>query len=179
MAWTAPKTFTDSTVLTAAELNEQIRDNLKECAPAKFTDLGSYFVSTGTNQIAMRTYKKNTVLASSQTTGTSYTDLDDGLGPRLTVETGTEAMVIFGAQMSNSTSGFSSFMTVEVSGATSIAASSDNCVRWMNNANYRCQVSQFWFIDTLNPGWNTFTCKYAVGGNTSTFSRRRLVVMPY
>ncbi|MFJ9413030.1 hypothetical protein ACIRPT_02550 [Streptomyces sp. NPDC101227] len=180
MAWTAPKTFTSSTVLTASDLNQQIRDNLKQCAAANFTPLGNYFVSTDPNQLAMRQYKKATSLASSQTTSTSYTDLPDGLGPSITIETGTEALVIYGCQLENDTAGFSAFMSITVTGNTSIAADTNvNSIRWMNNAGYAVQVSQFWYVDTLNAGENTFTAKYAVGGNTGTFSRRRMVVIPY
>jgi hypothetical protein len=179
MTWTAPKTFT-SAVLTAADLNQQIRDNLNQCAPANFTDTGKYFVSTGPNQLAMRQYKKATSLATSQTTSTSYTDLPDGLGPSVTCETGTEALVIYGCEMSNSTAGWSCFMSIAVSGATSIAADTNvNCLRSMSGANVNLQASQVWYIDTLNPGTNTFTAKYAVGGNTGTFLRRRMFVLPY
>ncbi len=49
MAWTAPITFTSGSVLTAAQLNTYLRDNLNETAPAKFTAAGQLFVSTAAN----------------------------------------------------------------------------------------------------------------------------------
>lgn len=50
MAWTAPKTWTNA-VLTAAELNTHVRDNLNETAPGKVTTAGDIVYATGANTI--------------------------------------------------------------------------------------------------------------------------------
>lgn len=50
MTWTAPKTWSDA-VLTAAELNEQLRDNMLETAPAKVSAAGDLIVATGPNAL--------------------------------------------------------------------------------------------------------------------------------
>ena len=51
MAWTAPLTWTTGQIVTAANLNQQIRDNLLETASAKAAAAGDVFVATGANAI--------------------------------------------------------------------------------------------------------------------------------
>jgi hypothetical protein len=53
MAWNAPITFVNG-VLPASQLNQMLRDNMNETAPAKATTFGGYFVSSGVNTIAER-----------------------------------------------------------------------------------------------------------------------------
>ena len=178
MVWTAPRTWVANTTLTAAQLNEQIRDNLLACGPEKAGNHEGYLISVDENVLDFRIKYRNTQLATETTSSGSYTDLTT-LGPSSTVNTGTAALCFFSAQMSNSSAGFSCFASVEVSGATSIGASTTRALRFMSAANKRMSGSQFTFFDTLNPGANTFTMKYAVGGGTGTFTRRRLIVLPY
>lgn len=52
MAWTNPKTYVVSAVLTAAEMNTYQRDNMLETAPAKVTTAGDIVYATGANQLA-------------------------------------------------------------------------------------------------------------------------------
>lgn len=181
MTWNAPITFVDGTTLTAAQLNAQLRDNMAEQAANKITTYMSYVASVATNKLEERRPKKNTILAISSTTSGSYTDLDGDTGPTVNVTTGTSALVIWGCGMSNASNGVSSFMSVDVSGATTIAASTNNALRFMNNNGYYSNASQFVLYDTLNPGVNTFTCKYASGlaGSVATFRRRRIFVYPF
>ena len=54
MAWSAPMTAVSGSVLTAAQFNTYVRDNLNETAPAKATAAGQIFVSTAANAIAAR-----------------------------------------------------------------------------------------------------------------------------
>lgn len=180
MSWNAPMTFVAGQVLTADQLNRYLRDNLDECAPAKAGLPGGYFVTTGTNQIAQRKPRKHTILAVEQTASTSYVDLTT-VGPTISLTTGTDALVIWGAQIMSDINNVSSFVSVTVSGATSIAATTDNALRIYNQLNRRTQMSQFCYYDNLNPGTNVFTMKYATGGAgaTCTFDRRRMVIFPY
>jgi hypothetical protein len=53
MAWTAPVTFVNG-VLPASQLNQMLRDNMNETAPAKASMIAGYFASSGTNSIAER-----------------------------------------------------------------------------------------------------------------------------
>lgn len=181
MAWNAPITFVDASVLTAAQLNAQLRDNMMEQAANKVTTYMSYVVSAGPNQLVERRPKKNTILDIGQTTNTSYTDLDTGgVGPVVNITTGTQALVLWSCGMWNSNNGISSFMAIDVSGATTIGPDSNNALRFMNNNAYVANAGQFKYYDTLTPGVNTFTAKYAVGGaSTGTFRRRRIFVYPF
>ena len=52
MAWTAPRTYAVNEVVTAAILNGDIRDNLKETAPFHAAAQGDIFYATAANAIA-------------------------------------------------------------------------------------------------------------------------------
>lgn len=51
MAWTAPRTWVTSEVVTATMMNAHVRDNLLETAPAKASAKGDLFAATGANAI--------------------------------------------------------------------------------------------------------------------------------
>lgn len=51
MAWVAPATWTTGQIVTAANLNEQIRDNMLQTAPAKVTTAWDVVVATGANAL--------------------------------------------------------------------------------------------------------------------------------
>lgn len=179
MAWTAPMTAVSGSVYTAAQFNTFTRDNLNETAPAKATTNGGYFVAIGLNEIAERVGARETITTSETTTSTSYTDLPT-VGPTVTVDTGPFALVIWGAQMSNSTADLSTRMSIEVTGASSIAESDTRALSFdPSSANGIFQGSHAVFYDDLTPGSNTFTAKYRVAGGTGTYLRRRLIVLPY
>ena len=55
MAWTAPQTWTTGQIVTAADMNGDIRDNMLETAPAKASAAGDIFYATGANAIAKLT----------------------------------------------------------------------------------------------------------------------------
>lgn len=181
MTWNAPITWTDATVLTAAQLNSQLRDNMAAQAANQVTTYRSYVVSTNPNKLEERRPKKNTILDIGQTTSLSFGDLaSGGSGPTVNVTTGTQALVIWGCGSWNSTNGVASIMSVAVSGATTISASNTNGLQFTNNNQFVANGSQFWYVDTLNPGVNTFTCQYAVSSaSTGTFRRRRIFVYPF
>lgn len=52
MAWSTPITAVSGTILTAAQWNTHVRDNLLETMPAKATTADRMFVTTGPNSIA-------------------------------------------------------------------------------------------------------------------------------
>src|SRR6058998_3278278 len=125
MAWTAPLTWVDGNTLTASQLNEQLRDNLKQCAPELITwTQRGYAVGSAANELAVRVPDKGTVLESAQTASTGYVDLTDSYGPEISINTGSSALVIWGAECANATGGFSTFASVAVSGATTKVAAS-------------------------------------------------------
>ena len=178
MVWTAPMTAVSGSVYTAAQFNTFVRDNLNETAPAKATTPGAYFVTTSLNEITERVGARETLATSETTTSTSFTDLAT-IGPDVTVTTGSLALVIFGAEQSNSGTG-STRTSVDVSGASTIAAADIRSLTLSGGtAGETIQASHAVFYDDLTPGSNTFTMKYRVSSGTGTFSRRRLIVLPY
>lgn len=180
MAWTSPMTFVANSVLTAAQLNTNLRDNLNETAPAKATTAGSIFVATGSNAIAERVITSDLVSAAQTTTSTSYTDLATA-GPSVEVTTSVRALVIIGAAASNNTSGQGFRMSIAVSGATTLNALDDYAFGGTSSsANDQLVGSKAWYFDSLTPGSNVFTAKYRVlsGGGTGNWQRRSMVVVP-
>lgn len=179
MAWTAPMTFVANSVLTASQLNVYLRDNLQECAPAKSTTAGSYFVGTGANAITERVWDSFTILTNESTTSTSFANLAT-VGPTVTVTTGTRAIVIICGNLGNSVADAISAMGVTISGATTLAASdSDSMIFQASTTNDALQAAYYNVYNGLTPGSNTFTMKYRVSSGTGAFGRRRLVVLPY
>ncbi|HSE08468.1 MAG TPA: hypothetical protein VLB29_07365 [Nocardioidaceae bacterium] len=177
MAWTAPMTAVSGSVYTAAQFNTFVRDNLNETAPAKATTPGGYFVTSTLNEIVERLGDRETIATSETTTSTSFTDLTTP-GPTVTATTSNLALVIFGCEQSNSGSG-STRSSVDVSGASTIAAADIRSLTLSGTAGSEFQASHAVFYDDLTPGLNTFTMKYRVSSGTGTFARRRLIVLPY
>jgi len=178
MVWTSPITFVAASILTAAQLNAHLRDNLLETAPAKATTAGRIFVSTGANAIAERAITAATIATSETTTSTTFTDLTTA-GPTITVTTGSQAIVFVAAQMSNLSETQSSFVSYLVSGATSNPANVDRGAAHQQRGNPSNQITRVgsWSLMNLNPGSNTFTAKYSVDAGTGTFSNRFLLVI--
>lgn len=179
MAWTSPMTFVGNTVLTAAQLNVHLRDNFLETEVAKATSPGGIMISMGNNQIVERVASGALIDQAESTSSTSYVDLAT-IGPKLTVTTGTRALVFLHCNMKNENLANQSNMSFAISGATTQTAvdsgsiqadglTADKAVQW-GGAN---------LIDDLTPGVNVFTAKYKVGGGTGTFSNRNLTVIPF
>lgn len=180
MAWTAPVTMTDDQVLTAADWNTYIRDNLNETAPAKATTGGRYFAVTGPNAIAERSISNDNVGTAQSTTSTSYTDLDT-VGPSVTRDTGPVALVFWAAQVTGATAGSVAYVGVEISGATTASPSdNDALIQEISVANDTYRIGMCRAFTTLTAGTNTFTLKYRSGGGQEvTFRRRSLFVVPF
>jgi hypothetical protein len=174
MAWTTPLTAVANAVLTAAQWNASVRDNLLETAPAKFTAAGQLFVSTGANAGATRTPVTSIVSASQTTTSGSYVDLTT-VGPAASPTTGTAAIVSLSSSIGNS-SAAATLMSFAISGATTVAASDPFAIGHDSIANYR--LGGLFMVTGLTPGTNTFTAKYRVSGGTGTFLDRKLIVLP-
>lgn len=182
MAWTSPKTFAANAVLTAAELNTHLRDNLNETAVAKSTTAGQYPVATAANALAMRMAATANNITSDTTTSTSYGDLASTAGPSVTVTTGTMALVTVGARIACSAAGNFAYMSFEVSGATTRAASNDESIniRQNNGSTELVRASAVTLVTGLTPGSNTFKSVYRVSGPaTGTYESRNIIVQPY
>jgi hypothetical protein len=178
VAWSAPMTAVANSVFTAAQFNQFVRDNLNETAPAKSTQVSSHFVGNGLNSIVERVTQVADVGTGETTTSTSYTDLAT-VGPTVTLNTGTRAIVLFGCAMDNNTANESGFMGFEVSGASSLPASDTSATNYDGlAANSRVRMGRPYTISSLTAGSNTFTAKYKVTGGTGTFLTRQLAVFP-
>lgn len=181
MAWTSPMTFTDGRPLTAAQLNTHVRDNLLETETAKAHTAGGFYVAQAPHSVALRQPRKAFVDTAEETTETDYTDLTTP-GPKVTCITNTSALCIVGARLDNtgSPSTSSVYMSVEVSGASSLEAADARALVGPGGGDDLSTRSSFWmYEDDLTPGENTFVCKYRCGSGTGNFGRRRLIVIPF
>lgn len=179
MSWTAPMTFVANQVLTAAQLNTHLRDNVLETEVAKAVTIGGYFVATGKNRIAERLVLINRVNTTQGTTSTSYTDLETG-GPTLTVNTGSRCFVITSCGKESSVANGKAAMSWEISGATTRPAD-DQVANSISGCGLLGPIrsANFDLLTTLNPGENTFTCKYKSDSTgTATFRHRMIAVIP-
>lgn len=178
MAWTAPMTFVANSVLTAAQLNTHLRDNMMETAPAKATTEGGFFVTNGMNSIVERLIKTARVAAPESTTSTTYTNLTT-VGPSVTCETGTRAMVMIYCNMTASSNNTMGAMSWAISGATTRSALDMTAARvdGIAASNTVSSVSVD-ILTTLTPGVNTFTAQYKVGSTSYTFNDRFIGVFP-
>lgn len=166
-------------ILTAAELNVHVRDNLSETAPAKATTSGSLIVGNGANRIVERIPNGASVVTQEATVSTTYADLTTP-GPALTVVTGAKALVLINAETLNLNDSFS-LTSVQVSGASSIAPADTRALTHRSITGAATPVvgacRSLWF-NNLTPGNNTFTMKYRAFAGTSRFANRDLIVIP-
>lgn len=177
MTWTAPMTAVAGAVFTAAQYNQHVRDNFLELDVAGATVENSIIAGNGLNRVIQRTPAWDARTGGSTTASTSYTDLADGAGPSVTVETGTIAMVWIYCNQYN-TAGTAAWMTFEISGDTTLAASDINAVQMQGTDGDR--VGAGILVDTLTGGTNTFTAKHRVStSGTGYFSQRRIAVWPF
>jgi hypothetical protein len=166
-------------VFTAAQFNATIRDNLAETAPAKATSPGSYFAVSDTNQITQRTPATATLNVSESTTSTSFVDLTT-LGPQVTVNTGSSALILITAEINNNTASQAGRIGITISGATSETPDGTTVLRQETNGTSefnRCTMARL--HTALTPGSNTFRMVYAATGGTASFNFRNIIVMPF
>jgi hypothetical protein len=113
------------------------------------------------------------------TSSTSYTDLAT-VGPQVTVTTGTKAIVAISSGIGRSADGNTGFISVAVSGASSISATDDfSAAASFSRAGFGMRISRTLLITGLTAGSNTFTMKYKVdGGIAPDWYQRSIVVWP-
>lgn len=183
MAWTAPSTWVAGNVLTAAQLNQQLRDNMLTTAPALATagggTGGGMFAPTGLNAIAQRLASQTQVLTSESTTSTSYVAL--ATAQAVTLTTGTQALVLYTSQHAQATIGNASNNSYAISGATTIAASDDWSTTWMTStSNYFGKFARHYYHTGLTAGSNTFSAQFKSSAATSAnFRDRSIFVQAY
>lgn len=179
MAWTAPMTAVANTVFTADQFNIHVRDNLLQTAVAKATAEGGYYIGNAANALVERFPQYAAVDTAETTASTSFVNLATS-GPAITVTTGSRALVIIGAGVSNNTIDTFCIMGVTISGASSITASDAKSFTFKSGTvNQGSQACWTELYTTLTPGSNTFTMKYRVTAGTGSFSRRHMTVIPF
>lgn len=178
MTWTVPFTAIDGTPFTAAQYNNNIRDNMVETEVSRAQTVTGYCVTVGMNQLAER-IAATSVIGTSDTTASAgtYTDLDNTSGPEVTVTTGSMAFVSVSCSLLNNSSN-AAWMSHAISGATEAdAVDSTGCELQTNVGN---KASSTVLRTDLTPGINVFTAKYRVStSGTGTFSARRITVFPF
>jgi hypothetical protein len=116
-----------------------------------------------------------TVATEQSTTSDSYTDLATS-GPAVTLTTGTKALVIVTARVSNDAN-VKCYASYAVSGSSTIAASDDVAMWWQVVGGRFSRWSTASRLSTLTAGSNTFTMKYKVESSTGYFSNREIIVI--
>lgn len=178
MAWTAPMTAVATAVFTATQFNTHVRDNLLETEAATATTAGAMFFTTGANAIVERIPTGAKVATDESTTSTSFVDLAT-VGPTVTVDTGTTALVFYSTGLYNSGANNLMEMSYAVSGSTTVAAASTNAAIMDGIvANNIPRIGSFNVQTGLTEGANTFTAKYRTSAGTANFFSRELVVIP-
>jgi hypothetical protein len=180
MAWTAPRTWTTSEVVTASIMNTHVRDNLLESAPAKATTAGGFITTTGTNSLAQRLPENALVATNESTASTSYTNLATA-GPQVSVITGSKALVAWACYMFNNTAGQSSYVGITLSGDDTLAATDSLAISYESGAaNDSARFGRAEIYTGLTAGGTTaFRHSYRVTGGTSNFIDRRISVIPF
>ena len=206
MAWTAPRTWVAGELVTAALMNTHVRDNLLVTGVAKVTTAGDTTYATAANVVARLAIGaatgarlgpnaalnapewvgapvSATVATSQGTASTSFTDLATA-GPTVTITTGTKAIVIVSAGMTNTNAGAYTTMGVDVSSATTIAATDLASLFIVTAANYENRASAVLTFGlggaggALTAGSNVFRAHYKVSAGTGTFRWRDITVIP-
>lgn len=179
MAWTSPMTAVSGQIFTASQYNTHIRDNLLETGVGTVTAAGQILVTTGTNSVSARTPTEHTIATSESTSGDGEQDLAT-VGPTVTLETGTAAIVFMTARIDNNTANAVSRIRMIVSGASSIAESAERSLaRDGRPSGNPVRLGMSFLQDGLTPGSNTFTMRYICSsGTVGTFANRQIAVLP-
>jgi hypothetical protein len=181
MAWTVPLTAVSGAALTDSQWNASVRDNFLVTLPALVTAAGQLGVATGTNAIAARNCPSNTVATAEAVVATSYGNISGGtVGPTISsLTTGSLAFVVLSCNMFNTTGGAASYMSYQVSGATSDAPDDSRALYYeSSNAGDLIAIGNV-IPHGLTPGVNTFQAKYRVGAGNGTFGSRRIAVLNF
>ncbi len=205
MAWTAPRTWVTGETVTAALMNAHIKDNFLETSAATVTTAGDIAFADAANSMGSRVAigAVNTHLVSDGSApvwGVTATDVDSGSGTATTtsyanlednpwdfagavstgsITTGTQALVLFKAVLSNSTGGSITFLSFAVSGATTISATDGHAI-WYESSNAADAANIGGFaLATLTAGTNEIKLAGKVSANTGTIARPEIAVITF
>lgn len=179
MAWTVPKTWVATEVLTADDLNLYLRDNLNTCEVPTASSVGGLIVADGPNSLVERVGATNTISTSEDTTSTSYADLTT-VGPMVTVTTGSRMLVFLTLSASMSAANVSWNAGIDITGADVIPVTDSRSIQMdgiLDDQTNRMGIT--FLYDDLTPGQHTIKLKYKVASGTGSFSDRSLSVVPF
>ena len=206
MAWSAPRTWVTAETVTAALMNAEIRDNFLETSAATVTTAGdiafadaansmgsrvaigaatNFLVSDGSAPLWRGGQATDADAGSGSDNGTAYIGLGNirwGVASEIevTVITGTEALVLFKASLSNDTAGASTFLAYSVSSATTVAASDAHSIAYeSSNAADGIEFGGFDFRTGLTAGSNVFTLEGRVASGSGTIVRPEIAVLAF
>jgi len=198
-AQTEVPTFTAGEVLTAADMNISARTGIPVFADATARDAAfggagektlaegqfAYLEDTNMPQVYQGSQWVNLlgssaeVITSQTTTSVTFADLSTA-GPSVTVTTGTSALVFLSAYAANTLSaGYTGFIGINVSGASTIAATEDRGARTAFYGNgTSINLAACVKITGLTAGSNVFKLQYKCDGSTIAFANRSIIVIP-
>jgi hypothetical protein len=137
MAWTTPITFVDGSVLTAAQLNTYLRDNMLETMPAKATTQSRLMSTFVRNVIREHVIDEATISTSESTISNEWTDLTT-VGPSVSVECESKALVIINSAMQTSgTPSVAAWVGFAVEGATQLDPDNTKAIMTSNSTKQR------------------------------------------
>lgn len=137
------------------------------------TDNDCLCVYDGTAWVQI-TSEAATVATSETETNTSYDDMATS-GPAVTITTSTKVLTTLGAQISNTSNSYQSWMSWACSGATTVAAADTWAVKVQKGTGALSDALSFTAVyASLTAGANTFTSKYKVSGSTGTYVYRNI-----
>ena len=171
-------TAVDGAPFTAAQFNASVRDNLNMTAAAKATQSGSIFAGTGANSLAERIPTTDYIGTTQTTTSVSYANLAT-VGPEVTVTSGAKALVIIAAGMFSTTVNAESFVSCDVTGATTTPADDVRALRHTSSTSSAQAMMSWAFVYPMTSGSSTYRLKYHVSSGTSSFFDRRISVVPF
>lgn len=117
-----------------------------------------------------------TVSTEESTTSLSYTDLATS-GPSVTLTTGATVLIWMSCYSYKTTAGNTGFLSVDVSGATTIAAADVNSAfAAEHTGSFGLSVARVLTL-VVTPGSNTFKLRYRVDGGTFFFGNRSIAVL--
>lgn len=209
MPWTIPKTWTVNEVLTAADMNTFVRDNMNETSAAAVTTVGDTTYADGSHSMTrLAIGAAGTALASTgaatvwrlptedidfqsgslaaQFDLTSYGTTSTAVSgsevlPVVTVTTGPRALVIVSCfRAYHDTNGGQVFVSFSVSGATTLGAGdAQSGLSESSVANDHHAVSSMRLIP-LTAGSNTFQMQARIAtAGLGTIDRPRILVVPF
>lgn len=175
MTWTAPLTFVVGETLTAEMLNQMLRDNMKEQAPAKALNRNGYFASTGAGELAERKVLQHFVNKEVKITTTSFDSHPDG--PHLEVEHSGSMLVMYAARIWIDGTGIAAAAPRVIG---KVSPDLDYALRQPVGRVDLVRSWSFQLYTGLTPGTDTVRLEYMTStGDEANFHQRQLTVMPF